>query len=286
MPGKRPVELGIPVQLAIEETQIVDLDKTRKNKPDDVTADAASGDVLPMTFEQVKDEMEPESTHVDISPNNEISNEPSTSRQVRTDRGQKRKDTEHLKLRTKRTREELIKKRLLDSTTDDEHDRLRPAWKKNLPDSTTSDSSSEESMSVLIGIRPGCNQPRKGTAGSAAYDICAAENTLLKPGVVTPVPLNLQLALPEGTTFILKSRSGLALKDLSVEAGVIDADFRGEIKALIRNHSDTPFLIKKKQRCCQGLLIQNISAKFIQVKDESVWDTSIHQHHGFGSTGL
>ena len=100
------------------------------------------------------------------------------------------------------------------------------------------------------------------------------------------MPLNLQLALPEGTTFILKSRSGLALKDLSVEAGVMDADFRGEIKALIRNHSDTPFLIKKKQRCCQGLLIQNISAKFMQVKDESVWDTSIHQHHGFGSTGL
>ena len=155
-----------------------------------------------------------------------------------------------------------------------------------MPDSTSSDSSSEESMAVLIGIKPGCNPPRKGTAGSAAYDISAAETTLVKPGTVTPVPLNLQLALPEGTTFILKSRSGLALKGLSVEAGVIDADFRGEIKALIRNHTETPVLIKKKQHCCQGLLIRNISAKFIQVKDESVWDTSIHQHHGFGSTGV
>ena len=81
--------------------------------------------------------------------------------------------------------------------------------------------------------------------GSAAYDISAAKITLVKPGTVTLVPLNLQLALPEGTSFILKSRSGLALNGLLVEAGVIDAHFRGEIKALIRNHTDTPFLIKR-----------------------------------------
>ena len=79
-------ELGVSVQLAVEKTQILDFDKTQiKNKPTDAdTTDTVSGDVLPMTFTQVQDEIEldPESMHVEVPPSNEINNEPSTSKQV------------------------------------------------------------------------------------------------------------------------------------------------------------------------------------------------------------
>ena len=87
------------------------------------------------------------------------------------DRGKKRKEreTDQVKLRPKRNREELAsqRKRLLESTSEEEYRKGQPAWKKTLPDT-----SSDESMATLhIGIKPGCTTPCKSTPGSAAYDI-------------------------------------------------------------------------------------------------------------------
>ena len=69
-----------------------------------------------------------------------------------------------------------------------------------------------------------------------------------------------------------------------VKARVINSDFRGQIKAILRNSSSHEFTVKKKQRICQGLLVQVFKADFIQLKDENDWQDD--SYIVFGSTGL
>ena len=104
----------------------------------------------------------------------------------------------------------------------------------------------------------------------------------LEPGRVTPVPLNLRIAVPAGYYMQLASRSGLASRGLMVVGGVIDSDFRGEVQALLLNWAGTPFQVKKGQRICQGLFLPVLKVKF---KQQDELPNSVRGVHGFGSTG-
>ena len=101
------------------------------------------------------------------------------------------------------------------------------------------------SEAITVIIRTGSKRPVQQTDGAAGYDLCAVTNVELPPGQVTPVPLNLRLAIPAGYYMQLASRSGLASRGLLVTGGVVDADFRGEVKALILNWADTLSLSRK-----------------------------------------
>ena len=63
----------------------------------------------------------------------------------------------------------------------------------------------------------------------------------------------------------------------------MDSDYRGEVRALILNWAETPFLVKKGQRIAQGLFIPTRKVKFIQ-QDEL--PASVRSDAGFGSTGM
>ena len=116
----------------------------------------------------------------------------------------------------------------------------------------------------------------------AGADLSAAANVKLEPGRVTPVPLNLRIAVPAGHYMQLALQSGLASRGLMVVGGVIDSDFRGEVQALILNWAETPFRVKKGQRICQGLFLPVLKVKF---KCQDELPNSLRGVHGFGSTG-
>ena len=147
------------------------------------------------------------------------------------ERGHKRNNIENdqVQLRPKRNRQELAlqRKRLLE-TSSEEFRKVQPAWKKTLPDTTTSDSDSLQCIQVKI--KTGCTEPHRSTPESVAYDITAEETVVIKLGTITMVALNLRLALSPDTVLLWKSRSGLTIKGITVEAGVIDSDYRGQIK--------------------------------------------------------
>ena len=155
------------------------------------------------------------------------------------------------------------------------HEKFRAvqrAWKKTLPDS-------DSLQCIQVEIKTGCTEHHRCTPGSAAYDITAAETIVIKLGTITPLGLNLRLALPPDTVLLLKSRSGITLKGITVEAGVIDSDYSRQIKAIVRNQ----YQIRKKQRICQGLILKCCKENVIQ-DDSHEWDTN--PHGGFGSTGI
>ena len=93
----------------------------------------------------------------------------------------------------------------------------------------------------------------------------------------------IKLKLPPGHVGLVWPRSGLAVKhSLDCGAGVIDSQYRGEIKVLLFNHSDNAFTIKAGDRIAQ-LLVQKVEqVEFVSV--EQLEDTS-RGANGFGSTG-
>ena len=135
-----------------------------------------------------------------------------------------------------------------------------------------------------MGIKSGSTEPRKATAGSAAYDFQAAQTVTIKAGDVGLVPLNVQLDIPQGVYLQLYSRSGLALKNIWILGGVIDSDYRGEVKAIVKNGSNQDFKIRKKQRIVQGIFFSPIPIEFKTKRDHDFWTSSTHS--GFGSTDI
>ncbi len=129
--------------------------------------------------------------------------------------------------------------------------------------------------------------PEYATALSAGMDLRAniEEPIVLKPLQRVLVPTGLFIQLPEGYEAQIRPRSGLAFKHgitIPNTPGTIDADYRGEIKVILMNLSDTDFVIQDGERVCQMVV-----AQYTQVKWDSVesLEDSERGAGGFGHTG-
>lgn len=125
--------------------------------------------------------------------------------------------------------------------------------------------------------------PRKGSAMAAGYDITSTENISIAPGERASVSTGLRLALPAGWYGKIEGRSGLAFnKGIFCFGGVIDSDYRGEIKALLANTDKEPFHIKAGDRIAQIIIQQHWNGIFD--KREALSPTPRNEA-GFGSSG-
>ncbi len=126
--------------------------------------------------------------------------------------------------------------------------------------------------------------PMRQTEQAAGYDLYSAEATTIGPNSQKLVKTDIAIAIPEGTYAHIASQSGLAAKySIDVGAGVIDADYRGEIKILLINNSPEPFRIKKHDCIAQMILEKNMTPRFSII--EKLPDTE-RDSQGFGSTGI
>ena len=127
------------------------------------------------------------------------------------------------------------------------------------------------------------------TDGAAGMDLRAAvppdTPVVLAAGERTAVPTGFAIALPKGFEAQIRPRSGLALKSGIAPLntpGTIDADYRGEIKIIVMNHSREAFTIRRGDRIAQLVVAPVVQATWIEV--DRLADTGRGQG-GFGSTG-
>lgn len=126
--------------------------------------------------------------------------------------------------------------------------------------------------------------PVRKTSGSAGFDLSAAKGDYLAPGERMAIETDIRIAIPTGFVGMIKPRSGLAFKyGIDTLAGVIDADFRGEIKAMLINHGVERWNFEEGERICQLLIIPLHSALTLTLCDEI--DDTERGEGGFGSTG-
>ena len=92
----------------------------------------------------------------------------------------------------------------------------------------------------------------------------------------------LKMAIPTGYFGKIEGRSGLALKGLTPLAGIIDADYRGEIKVIMRNCAEQGYRVQKGNRIAQLCILKCPNVLF---KESSQLGTTERGCHGFGSTG-
>lgn len=142
-------------------------------------------------------------------------------------------------------------------------------------------------IKVLLG--QGARLPVYSSNQAAGADICACLANgpiIIEPHKWTSVPTGLFFEIPVGFEVQIRPRSGLAFKSgITVlnAPGTIDSDYRGEIKVILINHSDTPFVINDGDRIAQMVLSKHETASFEVSSSLSSTDRGAG---GFGSTGI
>ncbi len=125
--------------------------------------------------------------------------------------------------------------------------------------------------------------PTRGSKFAAGYDLYASEEVSIPRNSRGLVSTGLSMAIPVGYYGRVASRSSIALtKSVDVSAGVIDSDYRGEVKVLLVNNSSSAQLFAKGDRIAQ-LIIEKITTPEVAVV-ENLDDTD-RGTGGFGSTG-
>ena len=142
-------------------------------------------------------------------------------------------------------------------------------------------------MKVQIINKSAYPTPAYATDKSAGMDLKAniTEPVTLGPLERAMIPTGLYMALPDGTEAQVRPRSGLAAKyGISVlnSHGTIDADYRGEVKVILVNLSNEPFVVNPGER-----IAQLVVARYEKVEwdDVEVLDDTARGQGGFGSTG-
>ncbi|KKY15479.1 putative dutpase [Phaeomoniella chlamydospora] len=132
-------------------------------------------------------------------------------------------------------------------------------------------------------LSPKAQAPTRGSDFAAGYDIYSAHDTVIPGRGKALVDTDLAIAVPEGTYGRIAPRSGLASKHfIDTGAGVIDADYRGQVKVLLFNHAEADFQIKQGDRIAQ-LVLERIYTPDVVVVEEL--EESVRGAGGFGSTG-
>ena len=110
--------------------------------------------------------------------------------------------------------------------------------------------------------------PKRVTASSAGYDVFSNVHTTIADSTIKCITTGIQLAIPDGYYGQLISKSGLAKLGLTVVGGVIDSDFRGEIKVLLENHSGSLYEFPKGSPIAQIVFLRCEEAEFSVMSPE------------------
>lgn len=129
--------------------------------------------------------------------------------------------------------------------------------------------------------------PERSTAGSAGADLRALldEPLTIGPGQTAMLPTGLAFEIPEGYVGLVFARSSLGTKRGLAPAnkvGVIDSDYRGEVRVVLHNHSAQPQTVEPDERVAQLAIVPFLAAEYEEAQELS--DTQ-RGEGGFGSTG-
>lgn len=129
--------------------------------------------------------------------------------------------------------------------------------------------------------------PTYGTSESAGADLYAGEDgvVLIAPGETKLISTGISMEIPEGYVGLLVARSSMAVKrDLAPanKVGIIDSDYRGEIKVALHNSGSKLQIIEVNERIAQLVIVPYLKATF---EDAAELSDSERGEGGFGSTG-
>lgn len=137
----------------------------------------------------------------------------------------------------------------------------------------------------IVPLSPTAVIPERAHAGDAGFDLVSDVDISIRPGDHALVGTGISIALPAGTVGLVCPRSGLAARSgvtVLNAPGIIDENYRGEVKVILVNHGDSHFRVRPGDRIAQ-LVITPYLAPPINIVDQL--DNTDRGEGGFGSTG-
>jgi dUTP pyrophosphatase len=136
-------------------------------------------------------------------------------------------------------------------------------------------------------LHPNAKLPTYGSPEAAGADLyaCLDEAVTIQPGEVYWVPTGIALEVPKGCAGLVYARSSMGAKRGLAPAnkvGVVDSDYRGEIKVVLLNHSNQPQTLEPGERVAQFVITPVLTPAYEEAEDLSNTSRGIG---GFGSTG-
>ena len=117
-------------------------------------------------------------------------------------------------------------------------------------------------------LSPYATAPKRRSTGAAGYDLASAEEAVVLPFNKQLLRTDLIIKVPTGCYGRIAPRSGLALfHSITVGAGVIDADYRGNVYVLLFNHGAFPLKVKRGDRIAQLILERIVTPEAEEVND-------------------
>ena len=121
-----------------------------------------------------------------------------------------------------------------------------------IPYLTTQEAIAKNSQTIKVKkLLPTAVLPTRATAGSIGYDVSTITPITINPGQIAKIPTGLAAAIPQGMYLRIAPRSSISLKHITVEGGIVDPDYRNEIKVLLKNNGATPITFATNQKIAQ-----------------------------------
>ena len=136
-------------------------------------------------------------------------------------------------------------------------------------------------------LNPNAVLPTYGSADAAGTDLyaCLEAPVIIQPGETAWIPTGLSLEVPKGCAGLIYARSSMGVKRGLAPAnkvGVIDSDYRGEIRVVLLNHGKTPQIVENGERVAQFLITPVFTPAYEEVDELTDTERGVG---GFGSTG-
>ena len=139
-----------------------------------------------------------------------------------------------------------------------------------------------EQPTLPVQLDPGAYLPERAHETDGGLDLRTPVEAYVRAGGSTVIDTGVHIQLPPGTVGMLKSKSGLNVKDGIVSEGVIDEGYTGSIKVKLYNHGTEAKQIKAGDKISQLVVLPVLYVKVEQVEEIQGGDRG---NGGFGSTG-
>ena len=136
----------------------------------------------------------------------------------------------------------------------------------------------------FVKMFPDVSIPYKASSKSVGFDLESYQDVVIPSNGISIVSTGLKVQPPRGTYIRLASRSGLACKGVTVQGGVIDPDYTGEVKVILYNHTGESFEVKKGMRIAQ-MIPEKVTLPRLNEREGQLKITS-RCENGFGSSGI
>lgn len=131
-------------------------------------------------------------------------------------------------------------------------------------------------------VQPGAKLPQRAHPTDAGADLFSLESYEIYPGEQKLVDTGIAIKIPEGYAGFIFNRSSQGKRGITIphSVGVIDSDYRGNLKVLLKNIGDDPYLVEPGDRIAQLVIMPVLLPGFVDA-----WNDTQRGTGGFGSTG-